>query len=85
MVMAVFAYIYHQSFVVPQSYSVEMILDQVIVLSQIGGITFYFHLFLSDSEFIIALQILMNLTFDEQQDLYRKLGQIFQERQIGRL
>ncbi|KAF8409641.1 hypothetical protein HHK36_005719 [Tetracentron sinense] len=30
MVMAVFAYIYHQSFVVPQSYSVEMILDQVL-------------------------------------------------------
>lgn len=29
MVMAVFAYIYHQSFVVPQSYSVEMILNQV--------------------------------------------------------
>lgn len=30
MVMAVFAYIYHQSFVVPQSYSVEMILDQIL-------------------------------------------------------
>lgn len=30
MVMAVFAYIYHQSFVVLQSYSVEMILDQVL-------------------------------------------------------
>lgn len=29
MVMAVFAYIYHQSFVVPQGFSVEMILDQV--------------------------------------------------------
>lgn len=29
MVMAVFAYIYHQSFVTPQSVSVEMILDQV--------------------------------------------------------
>ncbi|KAG4919575.1 hypothetical protein JHK85_057856 [Glycine max] len=28
MVMAVFAYIYHQSFVVPQTLSVEMILDQ---------------------------------------------------------
>lgn len=32
MVMAVFAYIYHQSFVVPQSFSVEMILDQVFCL-----------------------------------------------------
>ncbi|EEF43784.1 phosphatidate cytidylyltransferase 1 [Ricinus communis] len=30
MVMAVFAYIYHQSFVVPQSISVEMILDQIL-------------------------------------------------------
>lgn len=30
MVMAVFAYIYHQSFVVPQSLSVEMILDQIM-------------------------------------------------------
>lgn len=30
--MAVFAYIYHQSFVVPQSVSVEMILDQVLSL-----------------------------------------------------
>ncbi|KAK3030012.1 hypothetical protein RJ639_038111 [Escallonia herrerae] len=29
MVMAVFAYIYHRSFVVPQNYPVEMILDQV--------------------------------------------------------
>lgn len=29
MVMAVFAYIYHQSFITPQSVSVEMILDQV--------------------------------------------------------
>ncbi|KAJ8751659.1 hypothetical protein K2173_025818 [Erythroxylum novogranatense] len=30
MVMAVFAYIYHQSFVVPQSISVEMILEQIL-------------------------------------------------------
>ncbi|XP_043691297.1 phosphatidate cytidylyltransferase 1-like isoform X2 [Telopea speciosissima] len=30
MVMAVFAYIYHQSFVVHESYSVEMILDQIL-------------------------------------------------------
>ncbi|KAK9154354.1 hypothetical protein Sjap_001834 [Stephania japonica] len=30
MVMAVFAYIYHQSFIVPQNYSVEMILDQIM-------------------------------------------------------
>ncbi|KAF3454028.1 hypothetical protein FNV43_RR04473 [Rhamnella rubrinervis] len=33
MVMSVFAYIYHQSFVVPQDYSVEMILDQIRSLS----------------------------------------------------
>lgn len=54
MVMAVFAYIYHQSFVMAQSCSVEVILEQ----------------------------ILMNLTFEEQQDLYIKLGQMFRERQF---
>uniref|UniRef100_A0A2N9ISJ1 Phosphatidate cytidylyltransferase n=1 Tax=Fagus sylvatica TaxID=28930 RepID=A0A2N9ISJ1_FAGSY len=31
MVMAVFAYIYHQSFVVPQSLSVDRILDQILM------------------------------------------------------
>ncbi|GMP73394.1 hypothetical protein CsSME_00031166 [Camellia sinensis var. sinensis] len=31
MVMAVFAYIYHQSFVGPQSLSIEMILDQILM------------------------------------------------------
>ncbi|KAI3905101.1 hypothetical protein MKX01_017347 [Papaver californicum] len=55
MVMAVFAYIYHQSFVVPQSFSAEIILDQ----------------------------ILRNLNYEEQRDLYMKLGQIFLERQFG--
>ncbi|XP_066317209.1 phosphatidate cytidylyltransferase 1-like isoform X5 [Miscanthus floridulus] len=30
MVMAVFAYIYHQSFIAPQNFSVEIILDQII-------------------------------------------------------
>ncbi|GAV65201.1 CTP_transf_1 domain-containing protein [Cephalotus follicularis] len=30
MVMAVFAYIYHQSFVVPQTVSIDMILDQIL-------------------------------------------------------
>ncbi|XP_074568721.1 phosphatidate cytidylyltransferase 1-like [Curcuma longa] len=30
MVMAVFAYIYHQSFVMPQSFSVDMILEQIL-------------------------------------------------------
>ncbi|KAL2325137.1 hypothetical protein Fmac_024195 [Flemingia macrophylla] len=51
MVMAVFAYIYHQSFVVPQSLSVEMILDQILI----------------------------NLTFDEQEALYWRLGEILQQ------
>ncbi|KAM7530833.1 hypothetical protein LguiB_034243 [Lonicera macranthoides] len=55
MVMAVFAYIYHQSFVTPQSVSVEMILDQ----------------------------ILMNLSFEEQKALYKKLAQIIQESGFG--
>lgn len=56
MVMAVFAYIYHQSFVVPQTISVDMILGQ----------------------------ILMHLTFEEQQDLYFRLGQVILERQIAK-
>jgi phosphatidate cytidylyltransferase len=30
MVMAVFAYIYHQSFISPQNYSVELILEQIL-------------------------------------------------------
>ncbi|KDP39197.1 hypothetical protein JCGZ_00954 [Jatropha curcas] len=54
MIMAVFAYIYHQSFVIPRDYSVEMILDQIMA----------------------------SLTLEEQQILFRKLGQIFQERQL---
>lgn len=33
MVMAVFAYIYHQSFVVPQDYTVEMIINEVMTIS----------------------------------------------------
>ncbi|XP_044496120.1 phosphatidate cytidylyltransferase 2 [Mangifera indica] len=52
MVMAVFAYIYHQSFVVAQTLSVEMILEE----------------------------ILTSLTFEEQQDLYTKLGQVLHKR-----
>lgn len=55
MVMAVFAYIYHQSFIVPQNLSIEMILDQII----------------------------LNLTFEEQLAVYKKLGQIIQERTFG--
>lgn len=50
MVMAIFAYIYHQSFVIPQTNTVEMILDQII----------------------------RNLSFEDQEVLYLKLGQIFQ-------
>ncbi|KAL5576325.1 hypothetical protein UlMin_018024 [Ulmus minor] len=55
MVMAVFAYIYHQSFIVSQSVSVETILDQILI----------------------------NLTFEEQQALYTKLGEILQDRLFG--
>ncbi|XP_028768328.1 phosphatidate cytidylyltransferase 1-like [Neltuma alba] len=51
MVMAVFVYIYHQSFVVPEDYSVDMFLDQIT----------------------------RNLSFEEQQALYGKLGQILSE------
>ncbi|CAO2815315.1 unnamed protein product [Amaranthus hypochondriacus] len=57
MVMAVFAYIYHQSFVKPQSLSVDTILDQILV----------------------------NLTFEEQLDLYRKLGEILHQKTFGLL
>ncbi|XP_042945624.1 phosphatidate cytidylyltransferase 1-like isoform X1 [Carya illinoinensis] len=55
MVIAVFAYIYHQSFVMQQGLSVEMILNQILV----------------------------SLTFEEQQALYIKLGEILQERLAG--
>ncbi|XP_048498482.1 phosphatidate cytidylyltransferase 1 isoform X2 [Beta vulgaris subsp. vulgaris] len=55
MVMGVFAYIYHQSFVVYRDLSVETVLDQ----------------------------ILNNLSFEEQQSLYTRLGQIFYEQQIN--
>ncbi|KAF5472712.1 hypothetical protein F2P56_009406 [Juglans regia] len=55
MVIAVFAYIYHQSFVVQQGLSVETVLNQ----------------------------ILTNLTFEEQQALYIKFGEILQERLAG--
>ncbi|KAI3765306.1 hypothetical protein L2E82_15336 [Cichorium intybus] len=55
MVMAVFAYIYHQSFIVAQSVSLGMILDQII----------------------------MNLSYEEQRELYSKLGQIIKDRQFG--
>ncbi|XP_057461972.1 phosphatidate cytidylyltransferase 1-like [Actinidia eriantha] len=54
MVMAVFAYIYHQSFVIPQIYPVEVLLDQIA----------------------------RNLTFEEQKELYLKLGQIIRERHL---
>ncbi|KAF6137379.1 hypothetical protein GIB67_036416, partial [Kingdonia uniflora] len=43
MVMAVFAYIYHQSFVAPQNYSVEMILDQVSIST--SCYEYQFHMF----------------------------------------
>ncbi|XP_042030319.1 phosphatidate cytidylyltransferase 1-like isoform X2 [Salvia splendens] len=46
MVMAVLAYIYHQSFVVPQNLTLEIIIDQ----------------------------IMMNLSYEEQRDLYAQLG-----------
>nr|ACF79827.1 unknown [Zea mays]ACF86273.1 unknown [Zea mays] len=48
MVMAVFAYIYYQSFVMVQDLSVETILEQ----------------------------ILRNLTFEEQRELYGQLGKL---------
>lgn len=36
--MAVFAYIYIQSFIIPQTYPVEIILDQVsLLIFQTGG------------------------------------------------
>ncbi|KAJ8431674.1 hypothetical protein Cgig2_007496 [Carnegiea gigantea] len=55
MVMAVFAYIYHQSFVVLEELSVDRVLDQ----------------------------ILSNLSYEEQESLYTRLGQIFHERQFN--
>lgn len=55
MVMAVFAYIYHQSFVVLEDLSVDRVLDQ----------------------------ILSNLSYEEQESLYKQLGQIFHDRQVN--
>lgn len=39
MVMAVFAYIYHQSFISPQNYSVELILEQVRTMLHLSMFT----------------------------------------------
>ncbi|CDP13780.1 unnamed protein product [Coffea canephora] len=54
MVMAIFAYIYYQSFIASQDNPVEMILDQIV----------------------------RHLSFEEQNALYLKLSQIFEERQF---
>lgn len=88
MVMAVFAYIYHQSFVVPQDYTVEMIMDEVITYSHTymeiySCVELIPFLLLSSLCCFLALQILSSLTLEEQQNLYKKLGQILQDRVLG--
>ncbi|KAL5731963.1 phosphatidate cytidylyltransferase [Ranunculus cassubicifolius] len=61
MVMAVFAYIYHQSFVKSHNYSVDAILDQSLLNNRV---------------LIYRVStVLRNLAFEEQQALYIKLGQ----------
>lgn len=81
MVMAVFAFIYHQSFIIPETLSVEMILDQVC-LSPFLCVYVLIELVSFDVCFELCqmMQILRNLTFEEQQSLYMQLGKIFQER-----
>lgn len=84
MVMAVFAYIYHQSFIVPQSLSIEMIMDQVdIIIPVIISKKEYNSALLITLETCSLLQIVINLTFEEQRALYTKLGQIIMDKQFG--
>lgn len=76
--MAVFAYIYIQSFIVNQDYSVEMILDQV---------RFIIHPRLQrHCKYLIVsyLQISRSLGHEEQKMLYVKLGDILQHKLQGR-
>lgn len=83
--MAVFAYIYHQSFVIPQSVSVEMILDQVLSLHFQDNYFILLHkcTYEFESLTVFMYQILMNLTVEEQQAIYTKLGQILKDRLMG--
>lgn len=86
MVMAIFAYIYIQSFIIPQTYPVEIILDQVSLFRsrnaeqgpnslEIAAFSFWITYFL--------VQILRSLTFEEQKDLLKKLELALAERQFG--
>jgi len=82
--MAVFAYIYHQSFVVAMNLSVETILGQVwqhvyIFYYSIERILLKLSFPMRMSLLVDILQILMNLTLEEQQSLFMKLGQIINE------
>lgn len=91
MVMAVFAYIYHQSFVVPQNFSVEIILDQVKGIAlRIPSSRRSPHPNTLDidskgqNRLLFSGQILMSLSLEEQQALFVKLGQTLQERMTGK-
>jgi phosphatidate cytidylyltransferase len=91
MVMAVFAYIYHQSFISPHNFSVDAILDQVhnpttllfsSDVSIILFITVLIHPSIHGMPIFVDNQIIRNLTYEEQKSLYQQLGEIFQQRQL---
>lgn len=83
MVMAVFAYIYHQSFVVPESLSVDKLLDQVKKITVKEPTQHNQDLLFGFLMNSCLLQIITNLTLEEQQALFMKLGQVLQEKVIG--
>lgn len=65
MVMAVFAYIYHQSFVVPQSFSVELILDQVNVIRYASCFSFAVDMVLKEETIFVVFFFFFVADIDE--------------------
>lgn len=88
--MAIFAYIYFQSFVLPPPNSVEMILDQVSEFLSEKLWTnnlkmlwiFYQRVHLIH---FLQVQIERSLSFEEQEKLYSMLGHLFKNQKYGYL
>lgn len=74
MVMLVFAYIYYQSFVMVQDLPVEMILEQVIWTHHPRASIALLRSLAVNS--LPVMQILRNLTLEEQHALYEQLGKL---------
>lgn len=80
MMMAVFAYIYHQSFVVTsQGFSVELILDQVWVLL-VDSMRWSMNVSWIIKLSCFSNQIISHLADQEQHDLHFQLGKILRAR-----